>query len=72
MVIGVPLFATILSVVKEFAEWCLKYRGIDKEGRPLNPDGTPQVPETPAEPEPVVQKPMQQHLKQKQNRRASK
>ena len=79
MVIGVPLFATILSLVKEFAEWCLRYRGIDKEGRPLNPDGTPQFPE-PVEPEtphiPVTQKVKQtitqQRMKQKQNRRARK
>ncbi|MBQ8201029.1 MAG: AI-2E family transporter [Clostridia bacterium] len=36
MVVGVPLFATILSVVKEVAEWCLRYQGIDKEGNPLD------------------------------------
>lgn len=80
MVIGVPLFATILSLVKEFAEWCLRYRGIDKEGRPLNPDGTPQAPEPPAEPEtqpnPMVQKVKetitQRRMRQKQNRRAGK
>ena len=41
MVIGVPLFATIMGLVKEFAEWCLEYRGIDKEGRPL-PDNMPE------------------------------
>jgi predicted PurR-regulated permease PerM len=35
MVIGVPLFATLLSLVKEFAEWCLRWRGIDKEGCPV-------------------------------------
>jgi len=35
MVVGVPLFATIMSVVKEIAEWCLKYQGIDKDGNPL-------------------------------------
>ena len=80
MVIGVPLFATILSLVKEFAEWCLRYRGIDKEGRPLNPDGTPQAPEPPAEPEaqpnPMVQQVKetitQRRMRQKQNRRAGK
>ena len=81
MVIGVPLFATILGLVKEFAEWCLRYRGIDKEGRPLNADGTPQTPaEAPDEPEevhvPMVQKVKQaiteQKMKQKQNRRARK
>lgn len=78
MVIGVPLFATILSLLKEFAEWCLRYRGIDKEGRPLNPDGTPQPPEPPAEAEapaqPLVKKVQetvtQQRMRQKQNRRA--
>ena len=35
MVIGVPLFATIMGLVKEFAQWCLQYRGIDKQGNPL-------------------------------------
>ena len=39
MVIGVPLFATIMGLVKELAEWCLRYRGIDKEGRPLGVTG---------------------------------
>lgn len=80
MVIGVPLFATLLSLVKEFAEWCLRYRGIDKEGRPLNPDDAPPAPEIPAEPEPqsnplvqkVKQTITQQRMKQKQNRRARK
>ncbi len=80
MVIGVPLFATLLSLVKEFAEWCLRYRGIDKEGRPLNADGTPQPPTVPEEPEtrptPMVEKVKQtitrQRMKQKQNRRAKK
>ena len=85
MVIGVPLFATILSLVKEFAEWCLHYRGIDKEGRPLNEDGTPQTPEEPAEeavqpeeepapPVPLLNKVKesltQQRRKRKENRRA--
>lgn len=78
MVIGVPLFATILSLLKEFAEWCLRYRGIDKEGRPLNPDGTSQPPEpvaeTPAPTLPLVKKVQdtvtQQRMRQKQNRRA--
>lgn len=80
MVIGVPLFATLLSLVKEFAEWCLRYRGIDKEGRPLNADGTalpPTEPEEPAEKAaPVLEKVKesitQQRMKQKQNRRARK
>ena len=80
MVIGVPVFATLLGLVKEFAEWCLRYRGIDKEGRPLNPDGTalppsePQEPDT--EPSPILEKVTQtitqQRMKQKQNRRAGK
>jgi len=80
MVIGVPLFATLLSLVKEFAEWCLRYRGIDKEGRPLNADGSAQPPSEPVAPEsqpvPVVQKVKetitQQRMRQKQNRRARK
>ena len=74
MVIGVPLFATILGLVKEFAEWCLRYRGIDKEGRPLNADGTPQAPAEPAAPAAEKAKPTitQQRMKQKFNRRARK
>ncbi len=81
MVIGVPLFATILSLVKEFAEWCLRYRGIDKEGQPLGPDGLPQTPaeqaaETEAKPASVTEKVgqtmTQQRMQQKQNRRARK
>ena len=74
MVIGVPLFATILGLVKEFAEWCLRYRGIDKEGRPLNADGTPQAPAEPAAPAEEKAKPTitQQRMRQKQNRRARK
>ena len=39
MVIGVPAFATVMSVVKETAEWCLRYKGIGKDGKPL-PAGT--------------------------------
>ena len=78
MVIGVPVFATLLGVVKEFAEWCLRYRGIDKEGRPLNADGTELPPSEPAEPEvphtPIIEKVRttitQQRMKQKHNRRA--
>jgi len=80
MVIGVPLFATMLGLVKEFAEWCLRYRGIDKEGRPLNADGTELPPTEPAEieekPVPVTEKIKQtitqQRMHQKQNRRARK
>ena len=80
MVIGVPVFATLLGLVKEFAEWCLRYRGIDKEGRPLTADGTPLPPAEPAEPEPqpapvtekVRQNIIKQRIKQRQNRRARK
>lgn len=77
LVIGVPLFATIMSLVKEAAEWCLRYRGIDKEGRPLMADGSPQPePEPEVKPTPVTQKVRQtitqQRMKQKQNRRARK
>ena len=72
MVIGVPLFATIMGLVKEFALWCLRYRGIDKEGRPLDaPDAQP----VPVEPAPAVEaKPLltSQRIKQKFNRRARK
>ena len=79
MVIGVPLFATILSLVKEFAEWCLRYRGIDKEGRPLSAKDAALLAETPAEPEvqpnALVQKvkqTVQQKVRQKQNYRSKK
>ena len=79
MVIGVPLFATILSLVKEFAEWCLRYRGIDKEGRPLGAKEAALPAETPDEPEPqpnvLVQKvkqTVQQKVRQKQNYRSKK
>ena len=78
MVIGVPLFATILGLVKEFAEWCLRYRGIDKEGQPLGAVSVP-APEPAAvvdKPAPVVEKVRQtitqQRMRQKQNRRARK
>lgn len=77
MVIGVPLFATIMGLVKEAAEWCLRYRGIDKEGRPLTADGTPRpAPEPERKPAPMTEKVRQtitkQRMKQKQNRRARK
>ena len=79
MVIGVPLFATILSLVKEFAEWCLRYRGSDKEGRPLGAKEAALPADTPAEPEPqpnaLVQKvkqTVQQKVRQKQNYRSKK
>ena len=78
MVIGVPVFATLLGLVKEFAEWCLRYRGIDKEGRPLNEDGSELPPSEPAEPEekpaPLMEKikqNVQQKIRNKQNRRDS-
>ena len=79
MVIGVPVFATLLSLLKEFAEWCLRYRGIDKEGRPLNADGTalpdPEPETVEKKPHPVTEKVrqnLQQKVRQKQNYRAKK
>ena len=48
MVIGVPAFATIMSVVKESAEWCLRYQGIDKDGNPL-PEGYEDMSDAPVE-----------------------
>ena len=76
MVIGVPVFATLLGLVKEFAEWCLRYRGIDKEGRPLAADTPPQpVFEPAAAPQPkpvsVVEK-VKQTVRNKQNIRGKK
>ena len=53
MVIGVPAFATVMSVVKELAEWCLRRKGIDKNGNELNSDGEPVAPEKPVEEEPA-------------------
>ena len=50
MVVGVPVFATMYSVVKEFAEWCLRRKGIDKDGNLLS---EPAV--VPAEPAPAVE-----------------
>ena len=74
MVVGVPVFATLLSIVKEFAEWCLRSRGIDKEGNPT--DGSDQAgdspspkPEEPAAPaKPLT--PTQQRMKRRQNLRS--
>ena len=76
MVIGVPLFATILGLIKEFAEWCLRYRGIDKEGRPLDADAPPQPVFEPAvapaaKPVSVTEK-VKQTLRNKQNIRSKK
>ncbi len=75
MVVGVPLFATIMSLVKELALYCLRYRGIDKEGRPLGETPPEPVP-APVEaakaaeaPKPSITK---QRMKQKFNRRARK
>lgn len=75
MVVGVPLFATILSVIKEFAEWCLKYQGIDKEGRPLQsvPEGEPSAgPAQPVQTAPAEDKataPKKSITQQRRNRK---
>ena len=74
MVVGVPVFATLLSIVKEFAEWCLRYRGIDKEGNPTDgsgqagdsPSPKPEEPAAPAKP----LTPTQQRMKRRQNLRS--
>ena len=74
MVIGVPAFATLMSVVKEAAEWCLRYRGIDKEGNPTDgsgqagdsPSPKPEEPAAPAKP----LTPTQQRMKRRQNLRS--
>ncbi len=44
MVIGVPAFATMMSVVKEAAEWCLRTRGIDKDGKSATGETPPAPP----------------------------
>lgn len=75
MVVGVPLFATILSVIKEFAEWCLRYQGIDKEGRPLQsaPEGEPSAgPAQPVQTAPAEDKttaPKESITQQRRNRK---
>ncbi len=76
MVIGVPLFATILSLVKEFAEWCLRYRGIDKDGRPLKPNA-PAEPALEAPPAPqakpvTMREKVKQTVRNKQNIRGKR
>ena len=60
MVIGVPAFATVMSVVKELAEWCLRRRGIDKEGNPL-PEGGQEPPKPEEKPEEQEPKPSLLH-----------
>lgn len=60
MVIGVPAFATVMSVVKELAEWCLRRRGIDKEGNPL-PEGGQEPPKREEKPEEQEPKPSLLH-----------
>ncbi|MBQ8557037.1 MAG: AI-2E family transporter [Clostridia bacterium] len=68
MVIGVPVFATIYSLVKEFAEWCLRYKGIDHDGNPLAEGAQPA-----AEPVPVVKQTITQQRKNRpQNIRSKK
>lgn len=36
MVMGVPVFATVYSLLREAVHWCLKSRGIDAEGKPCD------------------------------------
>ena len=68
MVIGVPVFATMMSVVKELAEWCLRYQGIDKEGKPIPEGETPpdpfdeNAPIPPDEPRPSVLQRLKVHI----------
>ena len=51
MVIGVPLFATLLSIIKEVAVWALRYQGIDKDGNALAEGADPLHEEAPPEAE---------------------
>ncbi|MGN0974678.1 MAG: AI-2E family transporter [Gemmiger sp.] len=39
MVIGVPVFATIYGLMREFTQWCLDRRGIDADGHELEEIG---------------------------------
>ena len=34
MVLGVPVFATLYALLREFVQWCLDRRGIDADGNP--------------------------------------
>lgn len=73
MVVGVPLFATIMSVVKELAEWCLRYQGIDKEGNPLTEppvSAAEAVPAPEAAPAPAQPSKTQQRRQRKRNMRS--
>ena len=40
MVLGVPVFATFYALLRQFVQWCLKRRGIDANGNPLNEANT--------------------------------
>ena len=41
MVIGVPVFATFYTLMKELVQWCLAQRGIDAEGHLLEQERNP-------------------------------
>ena len=48
MVLGVPVFATLYALLREFVQWCLDRRGIDADGNPAQTS-----PQQPAEPDPA-------------------
>ncbi len=66
MVVGVPVFATIYSLIKELAEWCLRSRGLDHNGQPLAP---PPVQEAPAPAAPVPAPAVEKAIPRKNRKR---
>lgn len=48
MVLGVPVFATLYALLREFVQWCLDRRGIDADGNPAQTS-----PQEAAEPDPA-------------------
>ncbi len=55
MVMGVPVFATLYSVIKEFANWCLRRRGMEADGSPYKEPGkTPPAQQPPEQDDSVL------------------
>lgn len=71
MVVGVPVFATLYSLIKEFAEWNLERKGIDKDGNPLGAAPAVQVTEAPAGTVAPVKKQEPSRTQQRRNRKTN-
>lgn len=75
MVIGVPVFATFYSLFKEFVEWNLERRGIDRDGNPLGepaPAAAAPAPAAPAKPAAApAQKQQPSRTQQRRNRKSN-